>query len=234
MLNLTRITSYRTAPLRTFSSAIAQQGGRSQADESKVDDWVKKIQGRAKTTEGKGYAVQLMSLITYYNRKPVSEELESIDWEQWKNELNTKSIVDKIRQNHESLLKENYEKEPLVDKVKNSISPFEDGINKEILFHNVLWNVFYFDHLNLKVNIEFAPKPIECAMHEKADLFPGVEAECQRRVETHAYIPGALDDVPFEKYLLCQFAWGKNVSTFYRHPSDDFRGVKATKNILGR
>ena len=35
-------------------------------------------------------------------------------------------------------------------------------------------------------------------------------------------------------YIATQFAWGKKVISFYRHPADDFKCARATKNILGR
>lgn len=234
MKNISKAAIYKRTSSRNFSSHIAQANPNDQRIQKLVDKWVKQVQNKSTTAEGKGYAVQLTSLISYFTRRPESNEVEAINWDEWKNELNTKDIVDKIKANHESLMKEKYDKAPILQKVQESRSPYEDSINKEMLYHSMLWMTFYLDHLRLKVNLEFVPRLTECALHEKFDLRPGTEAELQRRVETHAYLPGTLDDVNFQSYLVGQFMWGKKVSTYFRHPSDDFRGLKATKNIMGR
>ena len=234
MKNISKAAIYKRTSSRNFSTSIAQADSSSASMHKMVDNWLKKVQQKSTTPEGKGYAVQLTSLISYYTRAPSSAEVEQINWDQWKNELNTKDIVDKIRANHESLMSEKYNKEPILKQVEESRSPYEESINKEMLYHSMLWMTFYLDHLRLKVNLEYAPRLTECALPEKFDLMPGAEAENQRRVETHAYLPGTLDDVGFQCYLVGQFMWGKKVSTYFRHPSDDFRGLKATKNIMGR
>ena len=53
-------------------------------------------------------------------------------------------------------------------------------------------------------------------------------------METHNYIPGSKDDINLMGYFTAQFAWGKKVISFYRHPADDFKSAKSTKNVLGR
>jgi len=71
-------------------------------------------------------------------------------------------------------------------------------------------------------------------IHEKCDLFSGSEANIEELNETHNFIPGSKDDINYRGYLTAQFAWGKKVVSFYRHPADDFKCLIATKNILGR
>ncbi len=82
-------------------------------------------------------------------------------------------------------------------------------------------------------------------MHENYDFFYGLEAELEELNETHNYIQGiinklfvnisgAKDDINVRGYYASQFNWGKKVISFYRHPADDFKGGRATKNILGR
>lgn len=66
------------------------------------------------------------------------------------------------------------------------------------------------------------------------DLFKGLEQDLETLNETHNYIPGSKDDINAYGYFSNQFNWGKKVVSFYRHPSDDFKAVKATKNIMGR
>mmetsp|Transcript_14772 Transcript_14772/g.2133 ORF Transcript_14772/g.2133 Transcript_14772/m.2133 type:complete len:88 (-) Transcript_14772:165-428(-) len=76
--------------------------------------------------------------------------------------------------------------------------------------------------------------PNDYLMHENYDFFQGLESELEELTETHNYIAGSKDDVNLRGYISCQFGWGKKVISFYRHPADDFKCGKATKNILGR
>jgi len=71
-------------------------------------------------------------------------------------------------------------------------------------------------------------------MHQTYDTFYGLEAELEELTETHNWIPGSKDDINLRGYYASQFLWGKKVVSYYRHPADDFKSAKATKNILGR
>ena len=66
------------------------------------------------------------------------------------------------------------------------------------------------------------------------DLKPESKAFDQKLLETFNILPGSHDDVNYFGYLQTQFNWGKKVVTFYRHPEDDFRSARATKNIMGQ
>lgn len=69
---------------------------------------------------------------------------------------------------------------------------------------------------------------------EYADKFAFKDTLGKQRLESHHYLPGSMDDVNNYGYFAAQFGWGKMVITYYRHPADDFKCVKATKNILGK
>ena len=71
-------------------------------------------------------------------------------------------------------------------------------------------------------------------MDEMFDLFPGIEEWSQSLWETHCYIAGSRSDVNLWGFMRAQFSWGRKVITYFRHPADDNRGYKATKNTLGR
>lgn len=65
-------------------------------------------------------------------------------------------------------------------------------------------------------------------------MHPGLEPRVDALVETHCYFAGARDDVNLYLYMSKQFAWGKKITTFYKHPADDFKDGKGTKNSMGR
>ena len=66
------------------------------------------------------------------------------------------------------------------------------------------------------------------------DLYPGVTEQGDSLNETHNYFAGSKDDINLCMYVGNQFAWGKKVFTFYRHPTDDNKAARATKNTMGR
>jgi len=71
-------------------------------------------------------------------------------------------------------------------------------------------------------------------MHQRAELYEAGDVESTRRLETGHYLPGTCDDTNYANYFAVQFAWGKKVMSFYRHPCDDFKCARGTKNIMGR
>lgn len=65
-------------------------------------------------------------------------------------------------------------------------------------------------------------------------MHPGTAAKGDALTQTHNYFAGAKDDVNLFMYMGVQFNWGKKVFTFYRHPADDNKSGRATKNTMGR
>lgn len=86
---------------------------------------------------------------------------------------------------------------------------------------------FLFELETFSAGVDYLP-------HEHLDFFAGVESIAEELVETTNYLPGSKDDINLWGYMSAQFAWGKKVVSFYRHPVDDFKGAKATKNVMGR
>ena len=47
-------------------------------------------------------------------------------------------------------------------------------------------------------------------------------------------LPYSHDDQEPYAYIATQFDWGRRTVPFQTHPSEDYRGIKGTVNILGR
>lgn len=92
----------------------------------------------------------------------------------------------------------------------------------------------YADYQMFLFDLEDYGNSNEYMMHENYDFFYGLESELEELTETHNYFAGSKDDINLRSYIACQFNWGKKVISFYRHPADDFKCGKCTKNILGR
>ena len=122
----------------------------------------------------------------------------------------------------------------MVHQVVNSQSKDFEELDHELGFHRRLWLDNYCDYHYFLFSLEDYGNPDDYLPHENADFFKGFEAHLEELVETHNYFPGSKDDINLFTYLANQFAWGKKVVSFYRHPGDDFKSARGTKNILGR
>ena len=101
-------------------------------------------------------------------------------------------------------------------------------------FHTAVWLDNYMDYVAFLNDLHSVSSPQDYNPVEWWDMHPGMEAKGDSLVETHCYIPGARDDINLWAYMIKQFAWGKKIVTFYKHPADDFKAAKATKNSMGR
>ena len=101
-------------------------------------------------------------------------------------------------------------------------------------YHTNLWITKYAQYIEWLFNSETVAAHTEYSGDEMYDMFPGLEEWSQSQWETHCYIAGSRDDVNLYGYMRAQFSWGRKVITFYRHPADDNRSFRATKNTLGR
>lgn len=58
----------------------------------------------------------------FYNKAPLQNEVQEVNWEDWTNRLNTKSLVARIRENTETLLKEKYNVNAVADRIASQPS----------------------------------------------------------------------------------------------------------------
>lgn len=101
-------------------------------------------------------------------------------------------------------------------------------------FHTAVWLDNYSDYVFFLNDLNSVSNFTDYNAVEYIDMYPGAEVQGEALVETNSLFPGARDDINLWSYMIKQFAWGKKVITFYRHPSDNFNCVKATKNSMGR
>jgi hypothetical protein len=101
-------------------------------------------------------------------------------------------------------------------------------------FHNAIWLDNYLDYVVFLNDLSSLSHPSDYSFLEWVDIHPTLEYKADALMETHCYVPGTRDDVNLFGYMGEQFAWGKTVVTFYKHPCDDYKESKATKNTLGR
>ena len=101
-------------------------------------------------------------------------------------------------------------------------------------FHTAIWVDNYADYLSFLSELDSISNPRDYTTLEYTDMHSGFASSGDELTETHNYLPGAKSDVNLFVYMGIQFAWGKKFSGFYRHPADDFKGGRATKNTMGR
>lgn len=98
----------------------------------------------------------------------------------------------------------------------------------------MVWVDNYFDYVEFMTNLQSVSNMNDYGTMEMLDFYPGYAAQGDALQETHNYFAGSKDDINLFLYIGNQFAWGKKVFTFYRHPTDDNKGARATKNTMGR
>jgi|SRR6218665_1200375 len=101
-------------------------------------------------------------------------------------------------------------------------------------FHTAIWVDNYISYVAFLNDLSTVSNPQDYNPVEYLDLHPGAEARVDALVETHNYFPGNRDDVDLWSYMSKQFAWGKKIQTYFKHPADDNKDGKATKNVMSR
>lgn len=101
-------------------------------------------------------------------------------------------------------------------------------------FHTAIWLENYFGYATFLNDLSTVSSHYDYNPVEWTDMHQGLQPTIEALVETHCFNLGARDDVNLWGFMVKQFAWGKKVFTYYRHPSDDFKDGKATKNAMGR
>ena len=101
-------------------------------------------------------------------------------------------------------------------------------------FHTAVWLNNYADYVSFLSDLDSVSSPKDYTSLEYLDMYGGMEAIGNELVETHNYFPGVKDDCNLYVYMQIQFAWGKKMCGFYKHPADDFKAGRATKNTMGR
>ena len=86
-------------------------------------------------------------------------------------------------------------------------------------FHTAIWLDNYFQYVVFLNDLSTFSSHYDYNPVEYTDMHPGLEPNVEALVETHCFYLGARDDVNLSSYMVRQFAWGKKVNTFYKHPT---------------
>ena len=106
--------------------------------------------------------------------------------------------------------------------------------NSEMAFHTAIWIENYMQYVDFLSDLSTVSSNRDYNPVEWIDMHPGFEPRADALTETHCYYGGAYDDVNLYQYIFKQFAWGKRLHTYYKHPTEDFKDGRATKNSMGR
>ena len=198
-----------------------------------IGDWMKKVSSKVSTARGKSTVGQLSGLMTHYNKAPAAEE-PGIDWADWESRIKTANFVSDLKDKFEFLDHQSYQKEGIMEAVTSSSSDAYSNMNNELQLHNDLWFEFYMSNRRQENDVADVGNLKDYHPQQLHDMFPQNKAKGDKLVETYNILSGTHDDVDYYGYLHIQFNWGKKQTSFYRHPNDDFRSLRATKNIIGQ
>ena len=199
-----------------------------------INDWVKKLSSRATSAEGKTLIGQVNTLVSYYGQAPSVDAAPEINWAEWQDKIATKGLVEKIKTNFEVLEKEEYNDAEIAEKISGAPTEEYQKCDSELKFHRHLWMTYFDDHMTILARLKFFSSFLDISDEEICERLPHIRSKSAKIFATGDFMPGALDDVNFYGYLLNEFSWGKNLVTFYRHPTQDDRMLKATNLIMGK
>ena len=194
---------------------------------------MKKVSSKVSTSHGKQTVGQLTSLMNHYNKNPLNED-NQINWADWESKIKTSNFVSQLKDKFEFLNNQNYKSEAIMENVENSSSEAYSNMNNELQFHNDLWFEYHMSNKKFENDINDVGNLLDYDGLHINELFPETKAKSLKLYETFNLLPGTHDDVNFYGYLQIRFTWGKKMITFYRHPEDDFRSIRASKNIMGQ
>ena len=221
--SISKTRTLRHTPLRPFSAA-----------EDQIGSWMKKVNNKVSTAKGKSTVAQLSALMSHYNKAPVATEETAIDWDAWEGKIQTQGFVSKLKEKFQALDQQEYRTEKIMDKVNTSSSDAYANMNSELEFHSELWFQWYLKNRKKENDLN----DFGCAYDVDAMTYlkhsPKEKAFLYKCMETGNEAVGNLRDVNHLELIMNQFEWGRVQTTFYKHPADDYCGVRATKNIMGQ
>ena len=194
---------------------------------------MKKVSTKVSTPEGKTTVGQLTALMTHYNKNAASDD-SNINWDQWESQIKTSNFVSNLKEKFELLNNQEYKTDGIMEVVRSSSSEAYSNMNNELQFHNDLWFEYHLANKKSENDINDTGNLIDYGVHDLINLMPKSKAFTSKLFETLNIIPGSHDDVNYYGYLHIQFTWGKKMVSYYRHLEDDFRSIRATKNIMGQ
>ena len=185
-----------------------------------ITEWMKKVSSKVSTGEGKQTVGQLNALMSFYNKSPVSVP-EKINWEKYNSEISTPDLVNNLRNNFENLLSKNYERESILDHVKNSSSDAYTNMNNELQFHNDLWYEYHVENKMQENELNEVGNLLDYDLYTLVNMDRKLLAKTTKLVETKNILPGTHDDVNYYGYLQTQFAWGRKQLSANEQSLDD-------------
>ena len=225
--------SRQTLRLTPLRSIRFQQFSSSEADQN-ISSWMKKLSTKVTKSEGKEKYGQLNALINFYNKNPVQSEDSEIDWASWESKVQTDGLVSNLKDKFEKLQSQDYKNEDLVQYVSDTSSDAYLNMNDELQFHNELWYNYHIRNKICENDTNDIGNLNDLTGAEIDASLGSVNMVVEKLYETNNYLPGSHDDVNYYGYLYTTFSWGRKQISFYRNPLDDYRSVKASKNIMGQ
>ena len=79
---------------------------------------------------------------------------QEIDWDSYKDQLETVGLVDKLKENYDSLQSQNYEVENVAIEASKNKSIERDAMDKELEYQWTVWAANYFAYRHVMMEVE--------------------------------------------------------------------------------
>jgi len=197
------------------------------------DKWLNRLRISATSNDAREQHGQLSALVEYFNRPAQHTEIESIDWEEWKNKIHTPSVVENIEKKYNEFMTAEYNVEEAAAKTAQNNTKLQN-LEYANTYNFVLWLVHYMLHIN---QIESMRNIGDVTMLSHAELLhymPGIEPLNSMEFEIGNFSPSTLEENGIVTRLHTQFSWGTRVLTPFVHSNDAINAVVSTLGKLGK
>lgn len=151
--------------------------------------WIKRIQVKAKDAYGQDATNKLSSLVDFYSKSGNDFESSQINWEEWKKEIRTEGIVEKLKEKNAEVAKKNYNIDDLAAK-SAVVSDKYDNYGLLLKYNFALWNDSFKRNMNALYGFLTLGDLSMVSTREIVSYQPGVMETYHGWLETGYLLPG--------------------------------------------
>ena len=156
-----------------------------------------------------------------------------IDWDNYRSNIHTANVVDKIQAKYNEFLGSNYAVDGAVAKCGNRSEAMK-ALDVAMHYNYHLWMVHYLMHLDQVETLRNIGDPTQISRMEMAELFPYTTRYNSMQQEIGNIAPQDLVENPITVRIATQFSWGSRYCSPFVHSNDSISSVVATLSKLGK
>ena len=173
----------------------------------------------ARTADGRDNYSQLASLVEYFNRNADTESRTEIDWDHWRETIQTPGVVDKVEAKYNEFMEATYDVQDAASRV-NSRTEKLANMDVAVAYNYALWAVHYSSHLRVLETLNAIGDITELSEAEVGKYLPEIGVLHQAEMDIGNISPECYIENGVSTRTITQFAWGSRYNPPFVHSSD--------------